>query len=387
MSQADFWYVRFPDGRVLRAASTSVLRQELSARHIPLGSTVRRSPSDEWVSLEWTQEFADLVEEVMARERRDAQTTRASGATPISSAPLRWENAATNHTATVGSRLDPARLHLVGVRSYFDELLAALDSALVPKKLLLGLCAGLLLGVVLVSLRAVWFEPEGTWSTPTWLLLAACLLVFDGLVALLTRLTYVELARLRLARWREGLNGVGRSTVWVVVSQLIVCGIVGALIVFLRWLPFWLGPASDDTWSNGQRLLASSALALEMLVEVVLYSVFVFWWLLPPLLVVEDCTVWAGLQRWLSLLRRHLGRVFLYQTMAVASGLLVIAPFLMLIAPLFVPSFYVPEELQQAARGMRCFLLGLASGPLLVYWITSNVFIYLNLRYGAGGSR
>ena len=60
MSQADFWYIRFPDGRVLRAASTVVLRQELNAGHIPLGSTVRRSPSEEWVSLAWTQEFADF---------------------------------------------------------------------------------------------------------------------------------------------------------------------------------------------------------------------------------------------------------------------------------------------------------------------------------------
>jgi hypothetical protein len=385
MNQVDFWYVRFPDGRVLRAASTAVLRQELNARRIPLASTVRRSPSDEWVSLEWTQEFADVVEELAANPPR-------KGTQPIApsihgSDGFRSANAAADHSATVGSRLDPQRLHLIGVRGYLDELLTALDSALVPKKLLLGLIAGLLLGTLFLLERGAWFERDSHWSATAWSLLAVCLALFAGLTGLLTRLTYIELSRLRPARWRQGLDGLGQLTIWVVVSTLIVWGAVGGLIVLLRWLPFWLGPGSEQLPSESQQILGGTVLVLAMIGEVLLYPVFFFWWLLPSLLVVEGCTVWSGLRQWLLLLRRHLGRVFLYQAMAVGLGVLVTTPFLLLIAPLYSSSFYSPDGLQEVSDGTRLFLLGLACAPLLTYWITSNIFIYLNLRYGATSQR
>jgi hypothetical protein len=392
MSQADFWYIRFPDGRILRAASTVILRQELSAGHVPLGSTVRRSPQEEWVALEWTREFADLVEELAARpsaagkplpspHRRDAEQ-------PSEALSRRSANTMAASPATVGSRLDPSRLQLVGVRGYLDELLAALDAALVRKKMLLGVVAGLLAGVLLIVLeRAAWFERDGRWQATAWSLLAVGLVVFDGLTGLLTRLTYVELTRLRPARWHEGLNGLGRLTVWVVVSQVTVLGAVSGLIVLLRWLPFWLGAGADHPWSRSQQVLGGTALALGMAGEALLYLVFFLWWLLPPLLVVEDCTVWTGLQQWLALLGRHMRRVFLYQTMAVGLGLLVTVPFLLLIAPLLLPTFYPPEPLQGVGRGTFFLLLGLACAPLLTYWVTANVFIYLNLRYGASERR
>jgi hypothetical protein len=383
MSQVDFWYVRFPDGRILRAASTAVLRQELSARRIPLGSTVRRSPSDEWVSLEWTQEFADVVEELMARDRPSFAPTTALGTPPIAPSSSRSANATAHHSATVGSRLDPARLHLVGMRGCLDELLAALDSALAPKKLLLGLIAGLLLGALLLLERTAWFTHPAHGPAVAGVLLAGCFLVFEGLIALLTRLTYIELARLRPARWREVFDEAERLMLWVGVSKLIVWGTVGGLVVLLRWLPYWLGPGTEGVWSTSQQLLAGSVLALAMFVEVLVWPVFVFWWLLPPLLVVEGGTVWSSLWQWLILLRRHLGQVFLYQAMAIALGVLVTTPFLLGIAPLFLPAFSPPEALQGVAHGTRCLLLGLACAPLLTYWITSNVFIYLNLRYGA----
>jgi hypothetical protein len=386
MSQIDFWYVRFPDGRVLRAASTSILRQELTARRIPLGSTVRRSPSDEWVSLEWTQEFADLVEELAAHppviERQPADT---------SSIPetdgLRSTNATAEHFATVGSRLDPARLHLVGVRGYLEELLAALDSALVPKKLLLGLIAGLLLGILFLLERASWFERDSRWLTTAWSLFAVCMVVFAGLVGFITRLTYVELARLRPARWREGLNGLGSLTFWIIVSKLIVWGAAGALIVLLRWLPYWAVSPGDGAANPNQPALSGTALVLSMVVEALLYPVFSFWFLMPILMVVSGSKALGGLRQWLALLRRHLGHVFLYQTMAIGLGALVTAPFLLLIAPLFLPTFYPPVDLHEVARSTRLLLLGLACTPFLTYWITANVFIYLNLRYGAGSQR
>lgn len=392
MSQADFWYIRFPDGRILRAASTTVLRQELNAGHIPLGSKVRRSSTEEWVSLEWSEEFAELVEELAARAppspSEPAQPSKRRNAeSPMEPASRRSSHVASDNSVSVGSRLDSSRLPLVGVRSYLDELLTALDSTLVAKKLLLGACAGLLLGALFALERAEWFEPNSPWRALAWLMFAVGIVLFDGLGALLTRMTYLELARLRPARWREGLEGMGRLTVWIVVSQLIVRGSAWGLIVLLRWLPFWLGPSADESWSMGQQILGGTTLCLGMILEALIWPSFFFWWQLPPLLVVEDCTVWRGLRQWLILLRQHWSRVLLYQTMAVGLGVLIAVPFLLPIAPLLLPSFYPPEGLQNVVRSTSALLLGLACAPMLTYWITANVFIYLNLRYGASNRR
>jgi hypothetical protein len=382
MSQADFWYIRFPDGRILRASSTTILRQELNAGHIPLSSTVRRAPSDEWVSLGWTQEFADLVERLASAPRPQPSEARRRTAERRETA-----NAAPVDAATVGSRLNASQLHLIGVRGYVEELLAALDSTLVAKKLLLGVIAGLFLGGLFAAERAAWFAGDDRWRTPAWFLAVVAILVLDFLTGLLSRLTYIELARLRPARWREGLAGLVPLTFRVVLTQVLILGAAWGLIVLLRWLPHWLGPGGDESWTTGRQIAAGTALALSMILEAVLWTVFFLWWLVPPVLVVEECSIAKGLRQWYALLRRHLGRVFLYQTMAVGLGVLVTAPFLVLIAPLFLPTFYPPEELREVAGAMRFFLLGLACAPMLTYWIVANVFIYLNLRYGASGRR
>jgi hypothetical protein len=382
MSQADFWYIRFPDGRILRAASTAILRQELSAGHIPLGSTVRRAPNDEWVSLEWTQEFAELVERLAASPRPRLSEARRRVVEPHETA-----NAAPVDASSVGSRLDASQLNLVGVRGYVEELLAALDSTLVAKKLLLGAIVGLFLGGLLVAERAAWFSGDDRWRTPALILAVAAALVLDVLAGLLTRLTYIELARLRPAGWREGLAGLGPLTFRIVLTQVLIRGSAGGLIVLLRWLPHWLGPGVEESWSMERQTVVGTVLALGMVLEAVLWTVFFLWWLVPPVLVVEECSIGKGLRQWFVLLRRHLGRVLLYQTMAVGMGVLVTAPFLALIVPLFLPTFHPPYQLSEVAAATRFFLVGLAFAPMLTYWIVANVFIYLNLRYGASGQR
>ena len=377
MSQADYWYIRFPDGRILRAASTSILRQELTAGHIPLGSTVRRAPSDEWVSLQWTQEFADLVEELSSRSPPAPPQPRPRPTTER----RETANATADHGVTVGSRLDASRLHLIGVRGYLDELLAALDAALVGRKLLLGVLAGLFVGVFLAVQQAAWFARDSTWMAPALGLAVVTVIVFDVLTALLTQLTYVELSRLRPARWSEAMDGLAGLTLRVILSQLIVRGSAWGVIVLLRWLPYWLGPSGDEAWTPGEEITAGSALALGMILEALVWPVLLFWWLLPPIFVVEGSSLLRGLRQWLTLLRQHLGRVFLYQVLAMGLGMVLTAPFLLLIAPMFLPMFQPPEPLYEVASRTRFVLLGLACGPLLTYWIVANVFIYLNLRY------
>src|SRR5271167_2705145 len=146
MSEAsDPWYVRFPDGRVVRAANTTIVRQQVTSGKIPPTSSVRRSPGDEWTALEWTREFADLLDHFASR--RDAKRAEADEGVDLGGEARHTpENAV---TSGLSARLDRTRLPSIGVRGMMHELLAALDSTLVRKKLaaaaLAGLCAGLVL--------------------------------------------------------------------------------------------------------------------------------------------------------------------------------------------------------------------------------------------------
>src|SRR4051794_30153526 len=39
----DSWYIRYPDGRVIRAANTTVVRHNIQHHNIPFGCMVRRA--------------------------------------------------------------------------------------------------------------------------------------------------------------------------------------------------------------------------------------------------------------------------------------------------------------------------------------------------------
>src|SRR5262249_36190460 len=121
----DPWFVRLPDGRTIKAKSTASVRHHVEAGHIPLNSLVRRDANEEWASLVWVAEFADLG-------RASGAITAAAGAAPTS-------------RASVSARLDPLRLETVGVRGLIDELIAALDSTLGRSKMVAALVAGALL--------------------------------------------------------------------------------------------------------------------------------------------------------------------------------------------------------------------------------------------------
>src|SRR5262249_10631989 len=129
------------DGRVARAASTALVRQQLGTGRIPGTSTVRRHPDDEWQSLEWTKEFADLAGGSGTHEPVPTAPDRPAEPRPR---PKGKESA-----ATVASRLDPDQLQTVGVDQAMHELIAALDSTLVQRKLVVAVAVGLSLGVLL----------------------------------------------------------------------------------------------------------------------------------------------------------------------------------------------------------------------------------------------
>jgi len=57
---ADNGNIRFPDGRVVRATSMGLIRQQLGAGRIPANCTSAVIPTKVAIT-EWTKEFADLA--------------------------------------------------------------------------------------------------------------------------------------------------------------------------------------------------------------------------------------------------------------------------------------------------------------------------------------
>jgi hypothetical protein len=371
-STFDAWYVRFPDGRVVRAANTATVRAQLGAGHIPPGSVVRRGPDDEWAPLGGASEFADLVSPPAGNGHAEAGVRD------------RRANGAPAEPGGIAARLDPARLQTVGVRGLVEELIAALDSTLVRRKLKIALAGAVAVGLVL-ALTPIRLSEWGLNGTEVaWLVTCALVVLFAALTAvLLTRMTYVELSRLRPARWRETVAGAVGLTVRVAVAQVLVVGFTLLLIVALRKLPSWFlertagGPAGEAGFPT--EFGASATLVLAIIAEVGLWPVFGFALLLPALLAVENCSVASALVQWLRLLQRDLGRVFLYEALAVGVGLVATLP---LLFPLLAfPGHDFGRRLDMAVLVTRTVLTCLAFAPLFAYLMVANVFIYLNLRY------
>ncbi len=164
---SDAWFVRFPDGRVVRAANTTVVRQQLTSGKIPRTSSVRRSPDEAWTALEWTREFADLLDHLPA-PRTQHRTEDADEGMDLGAETRPAPE--TTETGGLSARLDRTRLPTVGVRGMMHELLAALDATLVRNKLAAAALAGLFAGLVLAWMQMPMMEFEGPapWRATSW---------------------------------------------------------------------------------------------------------------------------------------------------------------------------------------------------------------------------
>jgi hypothetical protein len=170
------------------------------------------------------------------------------------------------------------------------------------------------------------------------------------------------------------------------VIRLFVClAIVNAatwgLVVLFRWWPFWILPEYGADVSWWRESAAGAALAAGMALEVCMWAVLGVSALIGPLLVVEGCSAARGLWEWIQLLMQHLGRVFLFEALALCVGLAMTLPCAALLVPL--GWLHIDPRLDLAAICARNLLLGLASALLVAYMIVANVFIYLHLRYAA----
>ena len=210
---SDPWYVRFPDGRVIRAANTTVLRRYLNRGRIPPRAPCRRSPDEEWVKLEWVEEFTDLL-------KKAAPVANGSPKPPVARRKKKRRAVAAGVPTTSGARLDPRRFDLVGSRGILREMLAALDSTLLPQKLTALVYAGFVLAILAALSRLPWPDLGLYQVAIAWVLALAALVTVTALSGVLTRMTYLELSELRPAQLREGLTGLTGRTVRLLLALL-----------------------------------------------------------------------------------------------------------------------------------------------------------------------
>jgi hypothetical protein len=383
---SDAWYVRLPDGRILKASSTRAVRHHLSSGRIPLDSRVRRTSDEEWVSLELTHEFAELIRERAATLAETAETESADEPPAL---PSRTDASA------MASRLDPLQLQTVGVRGFFEELLAALDSTLVRMKLWPAVAAALLGGLALLAahpeMELIPWPAPWRWAAAG----AAVVVVLAACQSLLTQTTYVELCRLRPARGREARAGWLRNFVHLALADLLVLAGAAAAIYGLRQLPSWLlvNVLRVGDWGAGGDLAYTVAILAAVALEVLLLLLAVFSLLLGPIVVVEEATFVGAVGLWVRVVAGQFGRVLLYEAMAVVVALL--GTFVVLLPVEAAIAGQVAALLPSHRSGLGIGQLleiswglpwlwpvrGLALAPLIAYLAVANVFIYLNLRY------
>ncbi|HJZ91292.1 MAG TPA: hypothetical protein VKE40_10505 [Gemmataceae bacterium] len=377
----DPWYVRLPDGRTIKAKSTTSVRHHVEAGHIPLNSMVRRDPDEEWVALVWVAEFADLGS-------AGGRTLAAHGA-PASAPPA-------DARSGVSARLDPMRLQTVGVRGLIDELIAALDSTLTRSKMVPAIVAGvvLYLGMFLIRAGFDWAldskENARAWA-PVVAEAAFAILVLSILNAILARLTHTELATMRPAQLRAAFQRFGSYTVPTVVANAIVAGGGLGFLFLLQRVPGWTQQGLSDAGmaKTAQDVVFAPILVLVILLAVLAWLVIGLCWLLTAAIVVEESSWLAGIREWRQLLKEHFGRILVYEGLTTLLGVAISLPLILAVnlalhgRPALMPAW--PVEVSDGDRWVtgtiEAAMHGLTAAPLLALLAVANVFIYLNLRY------
>lgn len=373
MSQlTDLWYIRLPGGEILRASSTEAVRRHLASGQLPLDSRVRRSPDEEWVALEWTEEFADVV--VRGRDGRPGAAAEKppSGPPPAPAAP----------PPPPATRVDPMRLQTVGVRGLVEELLAAMDTAMMRNKIIVGCVAGGLGGLAVGVAGLMNAYRTQRPSVLPWAGAALALMaIFAVANAVLTQATYLELARLRPARWDEMSAGWPRFAFRLLVAYVVTSGLPLVGIQAARRLPEWVAPLGEPAWLAGVGVSLADAMAgAALVIEIALWPLLSLPLLLAPVVVVENSSARAALRRWWHLLRQDVGRVFIYEALATALGTVAAVPFFIPLA-LAALGRIRGGGLDIAAQFWLYLIAWVAVAPLWVYLAVANVFVYLNLRY------
>jgi hypothetical protein len=336
------WYVRLPSGRTVRVRSTDVVRRLVRAGRIPVESRARRTGENRWRPLRRIAEFAAVLPVPRPRP-----------------------------TARVAAPSPPP-----GVRAVTDELLKAADNTLSRPKMTIAALTGVALavGVLAIEWAAEAESILGALGAAVFILAAVALAV-----ALVTRMTLRELDRRRAGGAANAHTGLLGEFLRILAALVLVTAVVIGLLLGVRAALAAL-TAADLGDYNGLRD------ALTVLVAVVRVLVEVFCWavlalaglLLGPLMVTEESPIRAGLRDWLEMLRRHLGRVYLYEALALVVAGALALPALLLVG---IAAYAIGDAMGPVERGTLLILGGAASAPWIAYLIVANVFVYINLRY------
>jgi hypothetical protein len=384
MSQAtDVWYVRLPDGRVVRAKSTESVRHHLRTGRIPRNSWVRRTQEEDWAALARVTEFADLAR---ARRRR----RRVEGPAAEVASPPPWA-AGPSTPSGPAARDDRMQLQTVGVRGMVEELLTAVDSTLNRTKFRVTVLAVLLATVSLLLVGTFLPQLDTPWDWVVGVGAGLVVLIIGSVgTSLLTQMTFVELSRARPARWEDATWGLGRHATRVALAYLVVIGLPVLALVLLGQVPQWV--AAADLLDEAREAVLGTATVLKLVLGVALGPLLGLSLLLGPILIVEEFSAGRGIRDWCRFIRQHFGRVFLYEALAAALAAVASLPLIVPVAAA-APSVWAggPEQAPTVLPLIRLvtwgLLAGLALTPLAAYLVVANVFIYLNLRYEQGPRR
>jgi hypothetical protein len=275
----DPWYVRLPDGRVVKAKSTSSVRHHVEAGNIPLNSRARRDSREEWVSLTRIAEFTDFG---AGRSKRSAGPAKDGASAQAVNA-----NGSAEHALKSGisARLDPMQLQTVGIRGLVDELIAAFDSTVSTGKLIVAAGIGaatsivallMMRGALAVNLDGVWFAELAAGVT--------ALFGLAALTALLTRQTHLELSTMRPVRPSEAMEGVAHYVIQIFLGYLATIGVAVGLIVLLHQSPEWLRGLTDNSVVG--EILPTAVVSIGVVVAACLFALMTISFLLPSILVV-----------------------------------------------------------------------------------------------------
>jgi hypothetical protein len=263
-----------------------------------------------------------------------------------------------------------------GVKGLVDELLNAFDSSLRQGKLLVAALTGAGLGVFLLLDGWLRIQAFGAlYVTCRGLVVLAFLGVLSLGICLLTQMTFIEMSRRRPATRNEIRAGLLGNTLRLALDLALLVGLLGGLLALFRWLPDLVHSRLESGALSDA--LQCALLTLRLLLEVIVWPIFVLaLLLLGPIVVIEETSALGALLAWLSMLRQHLGRIYLYEALALAiAGVLTL--------PLLIPILLASNAGHShfAERATLQVLAGVALTPMLAYVFVANVFIYLNLRY------
>jgi hypothetical protein len=278
------------------------------------------------------------------------------------------------------------RLQTVGIRGLVDELIAALDSTLNSGKLMFA-CVVSTLGALamfgaILGARAI--HPEGHWLAEALSGIVAGVAL--GIVATtLTRQTHMELSRMKRVPRSEALRDIGPILFRVFLAFVATFGVGFALLTLLQHVPDWLDKPLRTSSASVAEAVYSATWAISLAIGIVVGCVFLVSLLLPPILVVEECSLGDALREWRALLNEHRARVLVYEGMALGLALITALP---LIVAVSLAQQYVPAAIpNKFGQAFALMIRGLTIGPALAFLAIANLFIYLNLRYEHSDSK